>query len=175
MSAPADNAPVSELSAENSLGLMPDIVPPVIDPKVALTDSWVGSSETQSMSGRTNAPDPFVLAAARKDRLPDQPDLDSWDSLYADVRGVVKSAEDNNWDNLYFDAHGVMRRAGDNNWDNFYFDAHGVMRRAGDNNWDGLFTDAHGMGSTWDQRWETLDDNVPSPPQNGLNHDAEGQ
>jgi len=98
---------------------MPDVIPPpVTGPKVINTDSWVGSSETPSMSGKTNAPDPFVSAAARRDRLPDQPNY-LW---------------------------------GPDSWDNLYVDAHGVTK------------------STWDKRWETLDDNVPSPPQNDLNH-----
>ena len=157
ISTPADNAPASELSAKNSLGLMPDVIPPpVTGPKVINTDSWVGSSETPSMSGKTNAPDPFVLAAARRDRLPDQPNYlwgpDSWDNLYVDAHGVVKSAWDKNWDGLYVDAHGVVKSAWDQNWDGLYVDAHGVTK------------------STWDKRWETLDDNVPSPPQNDLNH-----
>jgi len=122
MSTPADNAPASELSAKNSLGLMPDVIPPpVMGPKVINTDSWVGSSETPSMSGKINAPDPFVLAAARRDRLPDQPNYlwgpDSWDNLYVDAHGVVKSAWDKNWDGLYVDAHGVTKSAWDKNWE----------------------------------------------------------
>jgi len=212
MSTPVDNAPVTGLSAANSLGLMPDIVPPVIGPKVINTDSRVGSGEIPSLSGKTNAPDPFDLAAGQGNRLPDQPNYlcgpDSWDNLYANAHGVMKSAWDKNWNNLYFDAHGAMESAWDKSWDNLYFDAHGVVESAWDKSWDNLYFDAHGvmesawdkswdnlyidahgvvesawdkswdnlyidangMKSAWDMRWETPKDNVPSPPQNDLNH-----
>lgn len=155
MSTPADNAPVSGSSAENSVGLMPDLVPPVIDPKVIKTDSRVGNSETPSISGKTNPPDPFVLAADRRNRLPDQPNY---------------LCGPDSWDNLYVNAYGVMESAWDKNWDNLYVDADGVMKSAWDKSWDGLYTDANGMESAWDKRWETLKDNVPPLPQNDLNH-----
>ncbi len=124
----ADNASASVLSAKNSL--MPDVIsPPGTGPKVINTDSWVDSSETTSMSGKTNAPDP--LAAARRDRHPNQPNYlwrpDSWDNLY--------------WDDLYVDAHGIVKSACDKNWDDLYIDAHGVVKSAWDKNWDDLYVE----------------------------------